>query len=504
MPDTEQQWVKTLEAIYREAVDAIITIDAKGIVTSINPATEKLFGYSQHELLGKNVHVLMPQPDKDQHDRYVKNYLETGQKQIIGIGREVVGRRKDGSAIPIHLAVSEISDGDTRLFAGVIRDLTELRRLEAQEATLGRIVENSLNEIYIFDTQTFQFIQVNRGARDNLGFSLEQLRTLTPIDLDPNFSQSEFTELTQPLLTGDSDRIEYESKFTRTDGSTYEILVHLQTSVYQDRRVFVATALDTTERREAEREIERHRELMQTELEHLIKTRTAELQRTQNELVQAEKYSTLGKVSGGIAHEIRNPLNAVKTSAYYLLNANDPAPEKVREHLERIDRQVSMIDSVITALSDVAKLPEARLEPVNLVPVISQLVGNMQFPETITVTNLLSQEVPSVLVDENQIAIAFKNLIRNARDAMSIDGGTLTISANSSSSFVVFHVSDTGCGIDERNRDQIMEPLFTTKARGMGLGLSITKTIVEKNRGELAVESRPGEGSRFSITLERV
>lgn len=503
MPDNQQQWIKTLEAIYREAVDAIITIDAHGKVASVNPATEKLFGYTQQEMLGQNVHMLMPQPHRHQHDGYIKNYLETGNKKIIGIGREVVGCRKDGSPIPVHLAVSEISDGNTRMFAGVIRDLTERRRLEAQELALGRIVEYSLNEIYIFDTESLRFVQVNSGARNNLGYSLEQLQRMTPVDLDSKRSENEFQNLIQPLLSSDSDRIEYETHHQRGDGTTYEIQIHLQKSLYRDREVFVATALDITKRREAERAVQRQRESMQAELEQLVKTRTAELQRTQNELVQAEKYSTLGKVSGGIAHEIRNPLNAVKTSAYFLLNAKTPTTEKVREHLQRIDRQVSMIDNVVTALSDVAKLPEADLELVDVASLIKKLVQGIQFSGHVKVECQLPIETPPVLADENQIVIAFKNLIRNARDAMQPAGGKLTLSADINSESVIFHVDDTGCGISDQNQTKIMEPLFTTKARGMGLGLSISKTIVEKNRGTLTVESELGRGSRFSVLLKR-
>lgn len=503
MPDRQQQWIKTLEAIYREAVDAIITIDAHGKITSINPATETLFGYSSNELLGQNVHVLMPQPHRSKHDSYIKNFQTTGAKKIIGVGREVVGRRKDGSTVPLHLAVSEISDGQTQMFAGVLRDLTEFRRLEAQELALGRIVENSLNEIYIFDTQTLRFIQVNLGARQNLGYSLAQLQTMTPLDLEPERSEEEFQELIQPLLSAETDRIEYETFHRRCDGSTYEIQIHLQTSTFGNRDVFVATALDITQRREAQRSVERQRASMQAELEQLVKTRTAELEQTQSELVQAEKYSTLGKVSGGIAHEIRNPLNAVKTSAYFLLNANQPTPEKVREHLERIDRQVSMIDNVVTALSDVAKLPEANLQRVDVATLLTKIVKGMQFSDRIETFCQFDPDVPLVLADENQIVIAFKNLIRNARDAMIPDGGSLTLSADTQHDSVIFHVDDTGCGISQHDQAEIMEPLFSTKARGMGLGLSISKTIIEKNRGEITMQSKLGQGSRFSVRLTR-
>ena len=217
--------------------------------------------------------------------------------------------------------------------------------------------------------------------------------------------------------------------------------------------------------------------------------------------MRSEKFATLGKVSGGIAHEIRNPLNAVKTSAYYLLNAKNVSEEKVREHLKRIDRQVTMIDNVVTALSDVAKLPEAILNPLAMQPVIKRLLNAIELPSNVEVTAELPNDLPMILADENQIEIAFKNLIRNARDAMP-EGGELRITAEISTASISFQVSDTGTGISPEDLQQILEPLFTTKARGMGLGLSITRTIVEKNQGKLSVESELGVGSRFSIELK--
>jgi PAS domain S-box-containing protein len=117
-------------AILETAVDAIITIDERGTVESVNPATERLFGYPAAELVGRNVKVLMPPPYREEHDAYLHNYLSTGQKKIIGVGREVVGRRKDGTTFPMDLAVSEVRLGDRRLFTGIARDISERKRAE--------------------------------------------------------------------------------------------------------------------------------------------------------------------------------------------------------------------------------------------------------------------------------------------------------------------------------------------------------------------------------------
>ena len=119
-------------AILETAVDAIITIDERGLIESLNSAAERLFGYSAAELIGQNVKILMPAPYRQEHDTYLYNYLHTGQKKIIGIGREVVGQRKDGTTFPMDLAVSEVILGDRRLFTGVARNISERKRSEEQ------------------------------------------------------------------------------------------------------------------------------------------------------------------------------------------------------------------------------------------------------------------------------------------------------------------------------------------------------------------------------------
>ncbi len=121
-----------LRAILQTAVEGIVTIDDRGIIESFNPAAEKIFGYKAEEVIGKSVNVLMPEPHCHEHDRYIQNYLRTGQAKIIGIGREVQGRRKDGTVFPMDLAVSEVQLENRRLFTGFIRDITERKRLERE------------------------------------------------------------------------------------------------------------------------------------------------------------------------------------------------------------------------------------------------------------------------------------------------------------------------------------------------------------------------------------
>ena len=213
-----------------------------------------------------------------------------------------------------------------------------------------------------------------------------------------------------------------------------------------------------------------------------------------------ERLAAIGQMAGGVAHELRNPLNVVKTSVYYLLNAKNPQPDKVAEHLKRIERQVGMADGVITALNDFAKMPLPVLEPIPLEPHLREVLELNPLPEEIQVVLDLPASLPPVLADRGQMKIVFGNLIRNARDAMA-NGGRISITAAPVDNQIEIYVADTGAGIRAEDLQRIMEPLFTTKARGIGLGLAITRAIVDKHNGRLRVESRPGEGTTFYLTL---
>lgn len=216
---------------------------------------------------------------------------------------------------------------------------------------------------------------------------------------------------------------------------------------------------------------------------------------------RSDRLAAIGQVAGGVAHELRNPLNVVKTSVYYLLNTRAPSPDKVQQHLQRIERQIGLADRVITALSDFARLPVPELHPVSVPACVTEVLELHPLPDEITVTLNYPEMLPSVLGDARQLQIVFSNLIRNARDAMLPQGGSLTITAQPVDSDVEVNFADTGTGIPRENLERILEPLYSTKARGIGLGLAITKSIIDKHGGRLQVTSEPGSGSRFTVRL---
>jgi signal transduction histidine kinase len=215
---------------------------------------------------------------------------------------------------------------------------------------------------------------------------------------------------------------------------------------------------------------------------------------------RSERLAAIGQVAGGVAHELRNPLNVVKTSVYYLLNARNPTPAKMAEHLQRIERHVLMADNVITALSSFAKLPLPNLRPFSIAPCVLEALEQNPVPERIRVTVDCPDALPPVLADADQIRIVLSNLIRNGRDAISQEG-QLSICCRQVDDSMEIAVCDTGVGISAENLGRIMEPLYSTKARGLGLGLAIARAILDKNKGSLHVVSEPGRGSTFTVRL---
>jgi signal transduction histidine kinase len=217
-------------------------------------------------------------------------------------------------------------------------------------------------------------------------------------------------------------------------------------------------------------------------------------------LQRTERLATLGQVAGGVAHELRNPLNVVKTSVYYLLNARNPTPEKTADHLRRIERQVELADGVITTLTNFAKMPVPALRPTPVGPCVREALELSPPGESIRVEVDLPATLPPAQADVGQLLIVFGNLIRNARDAMS-RGGRLSITGRRAEGAVEVAIADTGVGIPEADLARILEPLYSTKARGLGLGLAIVRAILDKNGGSLRVESQPGRGSVFTVRL---
>jgi signal transduction histidine kinase len=190
----------------------------------------------------------------------------------------------------------------------------------------------------------------------------------------------------------------------------------------------------------------------------------------------------------------------VKTSVYYLLNARNPTPEKTEEHLKRIERQVELADGVITTLLNFARMPLPSLSPTPLAPCVREALEADPPGKGIEVAVDLPATLPTAQADADQLRIVFGNLIRNALDAMA-RGGRLAITGVQVDGALEVAIADTGDGIPAEDLYRIQEPLYSTKARGLGLGLAIVRAILDKCGGGLRVQTEPGRGSVFTVRL---
>ena len=208
-----------LRAILETAVEGIITIDERGIIESLNPAAESIFGYQAHEVVGKNVKVLMPPPYRDEHDAYLVNYLRTGRGRIIGIGREVVGLRKDGAVFPMDLSVSEVRLAHKRLFTGFVRDISDRKRLEKEVLQISELEQRRIGQdlhdglcqqlagIELMSevleqnlsrkskTEAAQAARIAEGIRVAIGDTRMLARGLSPVGVESNGLMSALQEL---------------------------------------------------------------------------------------------------------------------------------------------------------------------------------------------------------------------------------------------------------------------------------------------------------------------
>jgi PAS domain S-box-containing protein len=208
-------------AILETAVDSIITIDERGTVESVNPAGERLFGYKAAELLGQNVKLLMPEPYRSEHDTYLDHHRTTGEKKIIGIGREVVGQRKDGATFPVELAVSEMWLGDRRFFTGIVRDVTERNRAEQAQRLLAAVVESSTDAI-ISKTLDGMITSWNEGAERMFGYSAAEAVGRHISMIAPPDHRQEMVEILERIRGG--ERVNpFQTVRLRKDGERIDI-----------------------------------------------------------------------------------------------------------------------------------------------------------------------------------------------------------------------------------------------------------------------------------------
>ncbi|MEE9403007.1 MAG: ATP-binding protein, partial [Desulfobacteria bacterium] len=251
------------------------------------------------------------------------------------------------------------------------------------------------------------------------------------------------------------------------------------------------------QRKRAEEKLKEYSE----KLEQMVEERTKEVKDAQEQLVRRERLAVLGQLAGGVGHEMRNPLGAIRNAAYFLNMALKDPEQGVKDAVGILEREVLTSERIISSLLDFARPEPATRINVDINDVVRTAVSRAPVPENVEIKSHLDETLPTVVADPDQLNQAFGNFILNAIQAMP-EGGQLAIKSETPSpEWVAVSFIDTGIGIAEEKLGKVFEPLFTSKAKGIGLGLALTKIIVEGNEGTIDVESKVGKGTTFTVSL---
>ena len=471
-------------AIVQTAVDGIITIDEYGMVESLNPAAERLFGYPASAVIGQNVRMLMPPPYREEHDSYLARYRQTGEPHIIGIGREVRGQRRDGTTFPMALAVSEMHLDGRRMFTGIVHDLSARVQAEAALAQLNRrhklILDSAGEGIYGIDREgrtTF----VNPAAARMLGWDVEALigQPLQDVVCHTMRDGTPCAHDACPILVSCRDGIVRhvaEDVFWRQDGTSF-LVEYVSTPKREHDTVVGAVVIfkDITERKRLEREMQ-----------------------------QADRLALVGQLASGLAHEIGTPLNIIAGNAELLgmdLRDRGLGTAEVDAIVQHADRITRLIQQLLT-------FARAKEQPMTPLAVQDPLANALSLLEArfkhqgITVITEVPSALPLIHGRVEQLEQVFLNVLVNAWHAMP-GGGTITIAAcTTADQKVRLRFGDTGLGMSADVLARAFEPFYSTKGeRGTGLGLAICKQIIEAHRGRMSVESTPGVGTTVIIEI---
>jgi PAS domain S-box-containing protein len=270
----------------------------------------------------------------------------------------------------------------------------------------------------------------------------------------------------------------------RRDGSEFPVEISLSTIETDEGMLVMSAIRDISDRKRAEK---------------ALQDKTRALEAAQEELVRHEGLATLGQLAGGVSHELRNPLGVIKNSVYYLKMVM-PDDARVRKHLAILDREVATATRIISGMLDFARRTPPMRAPTDVNSLVRDGLERLMAADSVRIERDLAEGLPPVMVDADQVRLVLDNLLSNATQAMP-EGGVLTVRTRSVGGRVEICVEDTGAGIAPEHLERIFEPLFTTKSKGIGLGLALARRLTEANDGTIRVEAAAGGGTRFLVEL---
>jgi two-component system, LuxR family, sensor kinase FixL len=465
-----------LQSIFDSAVDGIIVIDCKGLIKAFNPGAERLFGYVAEEVLGQNVKLLMPSPDREQHNGYLSNYLQTGVPKIIGTGREVRGRRKDGSTFPLHLSVGRMELDGEPAFTGILHDLS--RRVQIEEALrrseerVRSIVESAVDAIVVIDDRGL--IQAfNPSAERLFGYTISEVMGRNVSMLMPSPDRERHDGYLRHYLTTGEQKIigiGREVAGLKKDGTRFPVHLSVGEMRSEGKRSFTGILHDLSDRLALEQR-----------------------------LAEQKSLAKLGEMAAVVAHEVKNPIAGIR-GALQVITSRMPPDQRDRDILLDIITRLDALNRIVQDMLMFARPRALRQEPIPLGLLLRETASLIERDPNMLNLEVSVSGAADIVGDREMLQIVFQNILMNAAQAME-GAGRIDVTIVSMNGRCRIAVADRGPGMPDDVREKAFDAFFTTKHRGTGLGLPIAKRVVEAHAGAIHIDVAPAGGTTISVEL---
>ena len=501
--DAKQRSELLIRTLYELSPDSIMLIDPNDPnitwpIIDCNATACLMNGYLRDELIGHSIDIVNVDPYiPTEKTAYLEKLREAGNLKY-----EVLHRHKNGTIFPVEISTTIIKVGERELVIGIDRDITERvqaeKKLAWEQYLLGAMLDTLPDHIYFKDRQS-RFTRISKSLAETLG-SGDPAKLLGKTDFDfftEEHARQAF-EVEQNIIATGQPVIGLEEKETWPDGRVTWVDT-IKMPLLDPAGNIIGTfgsSRNITERKQAEEQIANYTE----HLEEIVDERTRELRQAQEKLVRQERLATLGQLAGSIGHELRNPLGVISNAVYFLKMSQPDANDTILEYLDIIENETRTSDKIVTDLLDFTRIKSVDREPAEVSKLVRQTLERYPVPRSVKVALKIPADLPPILADPRQVVQVLGNLVTNAFQAMQ-GGGKLTLSASVEGAMMVIVVQDTGTGISTENMGKLFEPLFTTKIKGIGLGLAVSRKLAEANSGRIEVQSTPGKGSTFTVYL---
>ncbi|GAA4112472.1 hypothetical protein GCM10022393_10940 [Aquimarina addita] len=485
--------------ILSEAIsEGIVVVNKEQTIVATNGSANEIFGYEVDELTGEPLHKLIPGQYHKQHKTHFDNFVDDQEKRTMGQGRELYGLCKDGTTFPVEVGLNPFTIYDSDYVMALVIDISERKQSEQELKHWAKIFDESLNEIFIFDAHSLQFLDVNSGALKNIGYSLEEIRKMTPLDIKPKFTKIKFLDLIEPLYQRTKEKLQFETVHERKDGSTYPAEIHLQLSDMGADQVFVAIILDITDRKS-----------YTEKLEKTVQERTERLQEALAKEKDLNELKT--KFLSLVSHEFKTPLSGILTSAALIEKYTKADQQEKRDkHLATIKNKVKYLTNILNDFLSVERLESGNVNYKFTKFPLSKVINEVIYDANMLLKDGQRIKYPKDIgeyiidFDEKILELVLTNLIRNAIK-YSGENTTIDLQVNYIDDLLTFSIIDEGIGIPEKEQVFIFKRYFRAENalldQGTGIGLNIVKTHLENLGGTITFSSEENKGSTFTVQI---